>query len=103
MEAPGPARDELVTSERIGDEKCPTLPRELARLHGFGYGLGEEMALAPWPIDHATDLLFEPRTRPRAVFWLAASALETLFWGLERLGALSRPWPIRPASDDRAK
>ena len=62
--------------------ECPFLPRELARLHAFGYGLREEMALAPWAIDDATDQLFEHRVRPRDVFWLAASTLEALVWGL---------------------
>lgn len=58
------------------------LPRELARLHAFGYGLEDEMALAPWAIDDATDLLYEHRKRPRDVFWLAASTLDALVWGL---------------------
>jgi len=94
---PAPPRDSLVMSERIGGdnppglvfvfrdeahEKCPGLPRELACLHAFGYGLTDEMALAPWAIDDATDLLFEHRARPRDVFWLAASSLEALYWGL---------------------
>jgi hypothetical protein len=63
-------------------EDCTFLPRELARLHAFGYGLDDELALAPWAIDDATDLLYEHRTRPRDVFWLAASTLEALIWGL---------------------
>lgn len=58
------------------------LPRELARLHAFGYGLEDEMALAPWAIDDATDLLYEHRVRPHDVFWLAASSLDALVWGL---------------------
>ena len=58
------------------------LPRELARLHVFGYGLEDELALAPWAIDDATDLLYEQRARPHEVFWLAASTLEALVWGL---------------------
>jgi hypothetical protein len=62
--------------------ECSFLPRELARLHAFGYGLDDELALAPWAIDEATDLLYEHRTRPRDVFWLAASTLDALVWGL---------------------
>jgi hypothetical protein len=58
------------------------LPSELARLHAFGYGLEDELALAPYAIDDATDLLFEHRTRPGDVFWLAADSLEALVWGL---------------------
>lgn len=58
------------------------LPRELARLHAFGYDLEDEEALAPWAIDDATDLLYEHGTPPHDVFWLAASALDTLVWGL---------------------
>ncbi|MBX3260832.1 MAG: hypothetical protein KF782_14195 [Labilithrix sp.] len=62
--------------------ECTFLPRELARLHAFGYGLDDELALAPWAIDDATDLLYERRARPRDVFWLAASTLDALLWGL---------------------
>ena len=58
------------------------LPRELARFHAKGYGLEEEWALAPYAIDDATDLLYERRTRPRDLFWLAASSLRALVWGL---------------------
>jgi hypothetical protein len=63
-------------------KECAILPRELARLHAFGYGLDDEQALAPWAIDDATDLLHEHRLRPGDVFWLAASSLEALVWGL---------------------
>ncbi len=58
------------------------LPRELARLHAFGYGLDAELALAPYAIDDATDLLYEHRVRPHDVFWLAAGTLDALVWGL---------------------
>jgi len=58
------------------------LPRELARLHAIGLGLGDEEALAPWAIDDATDGLFDRRIRPREVLWLAADNLNALFWGL---------------------
>jgi hypothetical protein len=58
------------------------LPRELARLHAFDYGLGDEECLAPWAIDDATDRLYEHNTRPHDVFWLAAPAIDTLVWGL---------------------
>jgi len=58
------------------------LPRELARLHARGYGLGDEWALAPWAIDDATDLFYERRVRPGDVLWLAAPSLRALYWGL---------------------
>lgn len=58
------------------------LPCELARLHAFGLGLESEMALAPWAIDDATDLLHERGARPHACFWLAAGNVKALFWGL---------------------
>ncbi len=61
---------------------CTQLPTELARLHAFGYGLTDELSLAPYAIDDATDGLFERRVRPRDVFWLAASSLDALLWGL---------------------
>jgi hypothetical protein len=65
---------------------CALLPRELARLHAFGYGLSDELALAPYAIDDATDLLhayaYGHQLRPREVFWLAASSLDALVWGL---------------------
>lgn len=63
-------------TQRIG------LPTELARLHAFGYGLGDELALAPYAIDDATDLLHAHGVPPRDVFWLAASSLDALVWGL---------------------
>ena len=62
--------------------ECTFLPREIARLHVSGYGLRDEMALAPYAIDDATDLLYEHRVRPRDVFWLAAGSLDALVWGL---------------------
>jgi hypothetical protein len=62
--------------------ECAFLPRELARLHAFGYGLTDELALAPYAIDDATDVLYEQRLPPRDVFWLAASSLDALLWGL---------------------
>jgi len=63
-------------------EECTFLPRELAKLHVFGYGLENELALAPWGIDQATDLLYERQARPHDVFWLAASTVDALVWGL---------------------
>lgn len=62
--------------------ECTFLPREIARLHVSGYGLSDEMALAPYAIDDATDLLYEHRVRPRDVFWMAAGSLDALVWGL---------------------
>lgn len=61
---------------------CDWLPRELARLHAFGLGLREELALAPYAIDDATDELFARRVPPRELLWLAADNLNALFWGL---------------------
>ena len=62
---------------------CPFLPRELARLHAFGLGLGDDdFCLAPYAIDDATDELWARRVRPRDVFWLAADNLNALVWGL---------------------
>jgi hypothetical protein len=58
------------------------LPRELARIHATGWGMGEEEALAPWAIDDATDELYARLARPREVMWLAADNLNALFWGL---------------------
>jgi hypothetical protein len=58
------------------------LPSELARLHAFGLGLEDELALAPYAIDDATDTLHAKRMRPRDVLWLAADNLNALFWGL---------------------
>ncbi len=72
----------LVFVLRDGTTAAQFLPHELARLHAFGYGLGEELALAPYAIDDATDLLYEHRVRPADAFWLAASSLEALVWGL---------------------
>jgi hypothetical protein len=77
-----PARMVFVmhSPHRGGGRAC--LPRELARVHALGLGLGEEEALAPWAIDDATDELYARRMRPRDVFWLAADNLNALFWGL---------------------
>jgi hypothetical protein len=63
-------------------EPLDYLPRELASLHAFGYGLQHEYALAPYAIDDATDRLYERRVRPRDVFWMAAPSLAALVWGL---------------------
>lgn len=64
------------------DADSTFLPRELARFHAKGYGLEEQWALAPYAIDDATDLLYERRVRPRDLFWVAASSLRALVWGL---------------------
>jgi hypothetical protein len=62
---------------------CTFLPRELARVHVFGLGLGDDdWALAPYAIDDATDELYARRVRPRDVLWLAADNLNALYWGL---------------------
>jgi hypothetical protein len=62
--------------------ECTFLPRELARLHVPGLGLGDEWALAPYAIDDATDGLCERRVRPGDLLWLAAESLAGLVWGL---------------------
>jgi hypothetical protein len=62
--------------------ECTFLPRELARLHAVGWGLGDEMALAPYAIDDATDQFYERKVRPRDVLWLGAASLDALVWGL---------------------
>ncbi len=77
-----PARMVFVLHPDASLDVAGSLPRELARLHAFGLGLGDEEALAPWAIDEATDLLYARRARPRDVFWLAADNLNALFWGL---------------------
>ncbi len=60
----------------------PWLPAEVARLHAFELGLTDELALAPYAIDDATDELFARRLPPVDVMWLAADNLNALFWGL---------------------
>jgi hypothetical protein len=61
---------------------CEFLPRELAKVHAFGYRFEGEWALAPYAIDDATDELFERRVQPRSLLFLAADNLNALFWGL---------------------
>ncbi len=60
----------------------PFLPMELASLHAFGLGLNDEMALAPYGIDDATDGLYDRRLHPTDAMWLAADNLNALVWGL---------------------
>lgn len=62
--------------------EAPFLPSELARMHARGYGFRDELALAPWAIDDATDGFYEHRARPRDFLWLAAPSLRALVWGL---------------------
>jgi len=62
--------------------ECTFLPQEPAALHVTGMGLTAEKALAPWAIDDATDLLWETRTPPGSLLWLATGGLDGLFWGL---------------------
>ena len=62
--------------------ECTFLPRELAGLHVAQMGFDDEWALAPWGIDDATDLLFEHRTPPGELLWLATGSIAGLFWGL---------------------
>lgn len=77
-----PARMVFVLFSQPGAGTFDFLPRELACLHAFGLGLGDEEALAPWAIDDATDLLHARGVRPRDALWLAADNLNALFWGL---------------------
>jgi hypothetical protein len=61
---------------------CTFLPQERAALHAFGLGLEDELCLAPYAIDDATDELHARGVRPRDVMWLAADSLDGLVWGL---------------------
>jgi hypothetical protein len=68
-------------------EPWDVLPAELARLHAgramtAALGLRDEMALAPYAIDDATDALYAHRRRPEDTFWLATDNLNALFWAL---------------------
>ena len=64
-------------------QSWPAIPTELARLHvGRRYELGDELALAPYGIDDATDQLFAERRDAHATFWLATDNLNALFWAL---------------------
>lgn len=64
------------------------LPAEHAWLHtgreqARAIGLDDDaMALAPYAIDDATDLLWEHRRSPTETFWLAADNTNALFWAL---------------------
>lgn len=63
------------------------LPTELAwlhtgRAHAAALGLAADLALAPWAIDDATDLLFAERRPPAETFWLAADNVNALYWAL---------------------
>ncbi len=61
----------------------PSLPTELARLHiGRAYGLTDELCLAPFAIDDATDQCFEQRVEPHSAFWLGTDHIDGLYWGL---------------------
>src|ERR1700722_16572357 len=66
-------------AEEVEEKDAAFLPRELASLHVAGMGLTTEWALAPWAIDDATDLLYEPRhehrARPGERLWLATASL----------------------------
>ncbi len=59
------------------------LPSEFARLHlAKAYGLRDELCLAPYGIDDATDELFSHHRAAHDVFWMAADNLNALYWGL---------------------
>ncbi|HEY8091993.1 MAG TPA: hypothetical protein VIF09_29230 [Polyangiaceae bacterium] len=77
-----PARMVFVLRGSPEGDPAPFLPRELARLHAFDLGLGEEQALAPWAIDDATDGLHAHGIRPASALWVAADNLNALFWAL---------------------
>jgi hypothetical protein len=72
------------------------LPGELAAVHAFGLGLTDELALAPWGIDAATDGLYAHRVRPRDALWLAADNLNALFWGLHDWAHFHNHGPFEP-------
>lgn len=64
------------------------LPAERAWLHtgrdqARAIGLGDDdLALAPYALDDATDLLWEHRRPPGEVFWLAADNINAVYWAL---------------------
>ena len=64
------------------------LPAERAWLHtgrdqADAVGLGDDdLALAPYALDDATDLLWEHRRTPGEVFWLAADNVNAVYWAL---------------------
>jgi len=63
------------------------LPTELAwlhtgRAHAAALGITDELALAPYAIDDATDLLYAERRSPTETFWLAADNANGLYWAL---------------------
>lgn len=64
------------------------LPAERAWLHtgrdqALAVGLGDDdLALAPYALDDATDRLWEHRRPPGEVFWLAADNANALYWAL---------------------
>ena len=65
----------------------PEIPAELAWLHvgraqAATLGLSGELALAPYAIDDATDLLYAERRPPAETFWLAADNVNALYWAL---------------------
>lgn len=65
----------------------PAIPTELAwlhtgRAHAAALGLGDALALAPYAIDDATDLLYAERRPPAETFWLAADNVNALYWAL---------------------
>ncbi len=69
-------------------EPWSALPAEHAWLHtgrdqARALGLGDDaMALAPYAIDDATDLLWEHRRAPARTFWLATDNANALYWAL---------------------
>jgi len=59
------------------------VPAELARLHvGRRYGLDDELCLAPYAIDDATDQLYLQRIEPASALWVATDNLDGLYWAL---------------------
>lgn len=84
----GPLVDNAVSEDPTGmafvfRRAVEGVPTELARLHvGRAYGLADELCLAPYAIDHATDELFAQRIEPSSALWLAANNLDALYWGL---------------------
>ena len=88
-------------------EPWSALPAEQAWLHtgrdqARALELSDDvMALAPYAIDDATDLLWEHRRTPTDTFWLAADNANALFWSLHDWAHYHNhgPFTDRPATE----
>jgi hypothetical protein len=61
----------------------------------------EALALAPYAIDDATDLLWEHRRTPTTTFWLAADNVNALYWALHDWSHFHNhgPFSDRPSTE----